>query len=340
MDDVPKAYTQYAAKLNSHLRLAWKTALEVTQAAQEENALNTALKSDTTTVVKVGDRVCRRIPNHTNKLQFFYSGPYRVQRVLSNSRYKLRDLENRLVKDEVHISNLRPYHTITDEDAVEEDEYLVEELLQRRGSGAKTEYLVKWRGIAGSPNWEGAAKFSPITVTDVHAERRAMGDPALYPEVRTARLLYLYAMQWLPPDLRADYQARQQWIDNNLTYDLDGLALAEFHSNDNDADFRRGTWSVYHDLHMCRLGVCPQWLWSLDVYGLSTPTAIIHIVAPCASTPGFPILRSSPPVPLQWLQRSSKCVTPRWSVRVRSFPFTVPSTAGRTHSLPLPINPL
>eukprot|EP00962_Isochrysis_galbana_P026611 scaffold8264_cov109-Isochrysis_galbana.AAC.7 len=35
-----------------------------------------------------------------------------------------------------------------------------------------------------------------------------MGDPALYPEIRTAR--FLYAMQWLPPDLRADYQARQQ----------------------------------------------------------------------------------------------------------------------------------
>eukprot|EP00962_Isochrysis_galbana_P038479 scaffold13658_cov212-Isochrysis_galbana.AAC.1 len=155
MDDVPKAYTQYATKLNSHLRLAWKTALEVTQAAQEENALKTALKSNTTIVFKVGDRVCRRIPNHTNKLEFFYSGPYRVQKVLSNSRYKLRDLENRLVKDEVHISNLRPYHTITDEDAVAEDEYLVEELLQRRGSGAKVEYLVKWRGYPRSEStWE------------------------------------------------------------------------------------------------------------------------------------------------------------------------------------------
>eukprot|EP00962_Isochrysis_galbana_P038519 scaffold13680_cov128-Isochrysis_galbana.AAC.6 len=68
--------------------------------------------------------------------------------------------------------------------------------------------------------------------------------------------------QWLQPDLRADYQARQQWIDNNMSY-LDGLALAVLHSQ--DADFRRGTWSVYHNLHMCRLGVCPNWgfgLWS------------------------------------------------------------------------------
>eukprot|EP00962_Isochrysis_galbana_P052577 scaffold24038_cov121-Isochrysis_galbana.AAC.2 len=61
----------------------------VGQAAQEENALKTALKSNTTIVFKVGDRVCRRILNHTNKLEFFYSGPYRVQKVISDSRYKL-----------------------------------------------------------------------------------------------------------------------------------------------------------------------------------------------------------------------------------------------------------
>eukprot|EP00962_Isochrysis_galbana_P028627 scaffold9087_cov119-Isochrysis_galbana.AAC.10 len=55
----------------------------------------------------------------------------------------------------IHISNLRPYHTITDEDAVVEDEYLVEELLRRRGSGAKVEYLVKWRGYPRSEStWE------------------------------------------------------------------------------------------------------------------------------------------------------------------------------------------
>eukprot|EP00962_Isochrysis_galbana_P030094 scaffold9728_cov132-Isochrysis_galbana.AAC.1 len=32
---------------------------------------------------------------------------------------------------------------------------------------------------------------------------------------------------------------------------------------------------------MCRLGVCPQWLWDIDVYGLSTPTAIIHSCPMC-----------------------------------------------------------
>eukprot|EP00962_Isochrysis_galbana_P038991 scaffold13937_cov108-Isochrysis_galbana.AAC.6 len=133
-----------------------------------------------------------------------------------------------------------------------------------------------------------------------------MGDPALYPEIRTAR--FLYAMQWLPPDLRADYQARQQWIDNNMSY-LDGLALAEFHSH--DADFRRDTWFIYHNLHMCRLGVCPNWLWSLDVYGLFPPPRLLSIAAPCVSTLGFPILKSFPPVRLQRLLHSFKSATPR-----------------------------
>jgi hypothetical protein len=102
MSDVPKAYRQYVEQLNAHLRLAWLTALEATQDAQEESALGTARKTNTDVTFKVGDRVCRRIPGHSNKLQFLYSGPYRVLEVLSNSRYKLRDLENRLVHDEVH----------------------------------------------------------------------------------------------------------------------------------------------------------------------------------------------------------------------------------------------
>eukprot|EP00962_Isochrysis_galbana_P021544 scaffold6356_cov118-Isochrysis_galbana.AAC.5 len=60
----------------------------------------------------------------------------------------------------------------------------------------------------------GAAKYRPITVL-LSPTCRAMGDPAQYPEIRAAR--FQYAMQWLPPDLRADYQLRQQWIDKKKT---------------------------------------------------------------------------------------------------------------------------
>eukprot|EP00962_Isochrysis_galbana_P015088 scaffold4328_cov135-Isochrysis_galbana.AAC.9 len=91
-----------------------------------------------------------------------------------------------------------------------------------------------------------------------------MGDPEQYPEIRAAR--FQYAMQWLPPDLRADYQLRQQWIDKYMFY-LDGLALAVLQAE--DSDFRRDSWFIYHNLYMCRLGVCPNWLWDIDVYSLS-----------------------------------------------------------------------
>eukprot|EP00962_Isochrysis_galbana_P011841 scaffold3344_cov138-Isochrysis_galbana.AAC.4 len=61
-----------------------------------------------------------------------------------------------------------------------------------------------------------------------------------YPEIRMAR--FTYAMQWLPRDLRDDYQLRQQWIDNNMTY-LDALALAFL--QDKDGSYMRHTWPEY-----------------------------------------------------------------------------------------------
>eukprot|EP00962_Isochrysis_galbana_P021397 scaffold6313_cov113-Isochrysis_galbana.AAC.6 len=99
-----------------------------------------------------------------------------------------------------------------------------------------------------------------------------MGDPSRYPEIRLAR--HMYALQWLPRDVRDDRPLLQQWIDNNMSY-LDARALEVFQSGDGDADFRRASWSTYYNLHMCRLGVCPKWLWDIDVYGLSTPTATL-----------------------------------------------------------------
>eukprot|EP00962_Isochrysis_galbana_P025968 scaffold8018_cov109-Isochrysis_galbana.AAC.3 len=67
---------------------------------------------------------------------------------------------------------------------------------------------------------------------------------------------------------------------------LDARALEVFQSG--DADFRRASWSVYQNLHMCRLGVCPNWLWELDVFSLSTPTAIIHSCPICFNPQSTP----------------------------------------------------
>jgi len=145
----------YASRLNASLRLSWSSALEATLAAQAESVRDATIKSQRPARFEPGDRVCMRLPGHANKLQFIYSGPYRVVEALSDTRYRLRDLENRLVKEEVHISNLRPYHTFVDEEPLADDEYIVEKLLDRRSHGDSIEYLVKWRGYSiREATWE------------------------------------------------------------------------------------------------------------------------------------------------------------------------------------------
>ena len=66
------------------------------------------------TTYREGDRVARKLYGAANKLEYLYAGPYRIDEVLSNGRYKLRDLENGNIFDELDASNLRPYHTPTE----------------------------------------------------------------------------------------------------------------------------------------------------------------------------------------------------------------------------------
>jgi len=65
---------------------------------------------------------------------------------MSDSRYHLTDMENRMMRDEMHVSNLQPYGTIVDGVPLATDEYVVDSLLKRRSWGGQTQYLVKWRG--------------------------------------------------------------------------------------------------------------------------------------------------------------------------------------------------
>eukprot|EP00962_Isochrysis_galbana_P051236 scaffold22615_cov133-Isochrysis_galbana.AAC.3 len=80
------------------------------------------------------------------------------------------------------------------------------------GCGVKTVLLPPRRGARLN-------KDRPITDTDVQSDGRPLSLLSRYPEIRMAR--FLYAMQWLPRDLRADYQLRQQWMidnNNNMSY--------------------------------------------------------------------------------------------------------------------------
>jgi hypothetical protein len=146
LDNVPEAIKEYARNLQGKLRASWEAARDATLAAQSDNVEHTTRTHDTLMSFMVGDRVCRRKPGKYNKLEYFFTGPYRVTKVLGAGKYKLSDLENRIVRDEVHVSNLKPYYTVTDIVKVQQDEYLIDSLLNRRGLGNDRAYKVKWRG--------------------------------------------------------------------------------------------------------------------------------------------------------------------------------------------------
>jgi len=157
-NDLPASIREYATTLHHRLLTAWAAARDATLDAQSDTVGDTTRTKDTHLMFLPGERVCRRKPGHaniTNKLEYHYTGPYRVEAALGAGKYSLRDLENKLVKGDIHISNLKPYYTITDLEPVEQDEYLIDSLLDRRGLGRDRHYLVKWRGFSRKEaTWE------------------------------------------------------------------------------------------------------------------------------------------------------------------------------------------
>ena len=153
-DKLPVHVRQYAEKLNTRLRLAWEAARDLVHLSQVDSEMNTTRKSQVQHF-EVGDRVCRLLPRPANKLEYIYSGPYRVVEVISDGRYKLTDLENRMLSDVFDTSQLRPYRAKVDAEELQNDEYIVDELMKHRGSGANREYQVKWRGYPRAQGtWE------------------------------------------------------------------------------------------------------------------------------------------------------------------------------------------
>jgi len=55
-----------------------------------------------------------------------------VTEVLPAGKYGLTDLENQMVRHEVHVSNLKRYYTVTDLVPLQPDEYIVDSLRQTR----------------------------------------------------------------------------------------------------------------------------------------------------------------------------------------------------------------
>ena len=152
---LPAEVKAYATRIHEFMIGAWAAAHSSSVAAQEQTVSDTARRGMVTPSYQVGDRVCRLLPDRANKLKYLYSGPYRVSEVLSTGRLRLRDLENNILHDEFDVSNLRPYRTKVDVEALQTDEYIVDQIKSHRDCRGTREYRVKWRGYPISQStWE------------------------------------------------------------------------------------------------------------------------------------------------------------------------------------------
>ena len=103
---------EYAVRLHNRIVYAWKAAYGATRSAQAENVADATAKAIRARhVYQKGDRVVRKLYDPANSLANKYAGPYRIDEVIGKGRYRVRDLENRLIYNEIDVSNLRPYFT-------------------------------------------------------------------------------------------------------------------------------------------------------------------------------------------------------------------------------------
>ena len=161
MENTDPAIQAYASSLHRMVTDAWRAAAEASDDQQEDTAQSAYRTTLTDVSFEVQDRVCRRLYDSINKLEWEWAGPYRVLEVLGDGNYKLGDLENNLICDRVHVSNLRHYLTKVDEVPLGEDELLVDLLMKRRlGASGSMEYLVKWRQHPRSQaSWVGESEL-------------------------------------------------------------------------------------------------------------------------------------------------------------------------------------
>jgi hypothetical protein len=125
-------------------------------------------------VFKVGDQVLLSTAHlkllgggdRAAKFTYKYIGPFKIKRVVNNNAYEL-DLPPQLqIHPVLNVSRLKAYHDGREEfplrtrvdtrpppaaNTSDGDEYEVESILAKRGSGARAQYLVRWRGW---PVWD------------------------------------------------------------------------------------------------------------------------------------------------------------------------------------------
>ena len=137
------AVREYASKLNDRISVAWRAARDASAQVQEHHYSNAYLPHDVTKQFVAGDWVLYRTRDSVSKLHSKWFGPCRILAARGHGRYVLRDLPNNVLNPEFHIGDLRPAPPA--DDRADDDEYLVDQLLDRRTRRRRLQYLVKWR---------------------------------------------------------------------------------------------------------------------------------------------------------------------------------------------------
>ena len=179
MADQPDSIRDYALRLHDACVWSWQAATEATLSEQGQAIARDAAKSYVREFT-VGDRVARLLPDRVNKLKYLWSGPYRIDEVMADNRYRLRDLENRLVHNEFDSINLRPYRTVVDADELAADEYVIDRIDGHRDRRGQREFRVKWRGYPVSQNtWEPRAEIErrAASLIEDYEKRLGQDDP-------------------------------------------------------------------------------------------------------------------------------------------------------------------
>ena len=146
--DLPAEVEVYARRLQVLLHAAWSTARDATSGAQEISYSQAWSKCQARVFAK-NDTVCYHLEDKSNKLFADWVGPHRIQAVLGNGNYRLRDLANKKLSDVFHVSRLRPYTTVVNAEDLQEDEYVIDELISHKGDQLRDRsYRCKWRGYS------------------------------------------------------------------------------------------------------------------------------------------------------------------------------------------------
>ena len=174
-DRAPAHVKEYTRKLTQRLRAVWNAARSATRAEQEAYA-SREQDHGKQEVFEPEDWVVLKIHGLQNKLKYAWSMPKRIAMNLGDGNYLLWDMENKLVSQKQHVSNLRRYSAAIE--SIGTDEYMIEKLLDRRTVHGRKEYRVKWQGY----NIKDYATWEPASSLAEHCQEMMNGYDQDYPD--------------------------------------------------------------------------------------------------------------------------------------------------------------